>query len=409
MKDLEKYRNLRNRYKGSLIVHPIMTGGILSTEIQNALRAEEWTKIGYSVCFDCLEGRSDLISKPPIGDFLKDVAEFFGGDLAEHTFGCRAAQFSVVKTISEHLKEDSSKDYANILVADSLSHYTTIMAAEMNGLEVAEVPNKGYPEYRIEAEDYARKIEEIREKTGKLPGLIMVTHVEPYYGNLNPVKEVGRIAREYDIPYMINGAYTAGILPVNIRDLKADFLTVSAHKSMASLGPLGFVVTNYDWEKKIFRKSSTVTDWSGRSFGAKMINVFGCSVGGTPLISSMYSFPSVVERVKHWNEELKKTQWLVEELEKLNGIMLLGARPHLHHLLAFETPVFWEISKHHKRKGFFLAEEMIKRKIVGLHRGLSKHIKLSVYGLNRDQIKVIRDAFYDIAETFSKEFGISLN
>jgi len=384
-----------------------MTGGILATEVQKKLHEEEWTKIGYSVCYDCLEGRSGLVSRPPIRDFLKDVAEFFGGDLAEHTFGCRAAQFSVAKTISEHLKDDSSKDYTNILVVDSLSHYTTIMAAEMNGLKVVEVPNKGYPEYKMDAEDYARKIEEIKEKTGRLPGLVMATHVDPYYGNLNPVKDVGKIAREYDIPYMINGAYTAGIFPINIRDLKADFLTVSAHKSMASLGPLGFVITNYEWEKRIFEKSSTTTDWGGRSFGGKITNIFGCSIGGTPLISSIYSFPNVVERVENWDEELKKTRWLIEELEKLDGIMLLGAHPHRHHLVAFETPIFWEISKHHKRKGFFLAEEMIKRKIVGLHKGLSKHIKFSVYGLNWDQVRLIRDSFYDIAEEFGKKFDIS--
>ncbi|MFX0097580.1 MAG: O-phospho-L-seryl-tRNA:Cys-tRNA synthase [Candidatus Hodarchaeota archaeon] len=408
MKGLDRYRQLRNRYKSKLIIHPIMTGGILGTDVQRKLNEEEWIKIGYSVCYDCLEGRSGLISKPPIRDFLKDIAEFFGGDLAEHTFGCRAAQFSVAKTISGHLKDDSSKDYANILVVDSLCHYTTIMAAEMNGLRVVEVPNNGYPEYRIEAEDYAKKIEEIKEKTGKLPGLIMATHVEPHYGNLNPVKDIGRIAGEYNIPYMINGAYTAGILPLSIKNLKADFLTASAHKSMASLGPLGFVVTQHDWEKRLFQKSSTTTDWSGRSFEAKAINIFGCSVGGTPLISSMYSFPNVVERVRNWDEELRKTCWLAEELEKLDGVKLLGTRPHRHHLIAFETPIFWEISKHHKRKGFFLAEEMIKRGIVGLHKGLSKHMKFSVYGLNWDQVRLIRDSFNDIAEEFIKKFDISL-
>ena len=158
----------------------------------------------------------------------------------------------------------------------------------------------------------------------------------------------------------------------------------------------------------MFEKSSTTTDWGSRSFGAKITNIFGRSIGGTPLISSMYSFPNVVERVRNWDEEFKKTRWLIEELEKLDGIMLLGTHPHYHHLVAFETPIFWEISKHHKRKGFFLAEEMIKRGIVGLHKGLSKHIKFSVYGLSWDQVRLIRDSFYDIAETFAKKFDISL-
>lgn len=403
---LQRYSQIRNQYMGAVLVHPIMTGGLVPEEVQKRLFEEGWTGIGYSVCFNCLEGRSSLISKPPIARFLGDLAEFFGGDKAEHTFGCRAAQFAVMKTISDFVKYNSSKDYAKIVVADPLCHYTTAIAAEATGLRIVEPPHSGYPEYKVEAESFRRRIEEIKKETGKLPGLIVVTHVEPYYGNLNPAEQVGKIAREYDIPFMVNAAYTAGVMPVNMRELQADFLTVSAHKSMASLGPLGFLVTNYQWAKRTFQTSKIMTEWSGRAFGKKIPNIFGCSIGGISLISAMYSFPYVVERVKRWKMELEKTRWFVREMEKLDDVMLVGERPHRHHLLHFETPIFWEISKHHKRKGFFLAEEMIKRGVVGLHRGLSKHLKLSLYGLEWDDVKKVRDAFYEITEKYVKEFKL---
>ncbi|MHA1754652.1 MAG: aminotransferase class V-fold PLP-dependent enzyme, partial [Candidatus Odinarchaeia archaeon] len=220
--------------------------------------------------------------------------------------------------------------------------------------------------------------------------------------------KIGKIAEEYQIPYMVNAAYTGGILPVSLRKIKADFLTISAHKSMASLGPLGFLVTRYDWEKKIFQTSKIITDWSGRVFGEKVVNLFGCSIGGIPLISAMYSFPYVKERVKNWSKELEKTTWLIKQLEKLDDIMLIGQNPHKHHLTSFETPIFWLISQKHKRKGFFLAEDMIKRGITGLHKGLSKHIKLSVYGLTWDEVKKVKESFYTIAETYSKKYDIPL-
>ena len=47
-----------------------------------------------------------------------------------------------------------------------------------------------------------------------------------------------------------------------------------------------------------------------------------------------------------------------------------------------------------------MAEEMIRRGIVGLHRGLSKTIKLSLYGLEWDDVRKVRDAFYEIAEKY---------
>jgi Sep-tRNA:Cys-tRNA synthetase len=379
-----------------------MTGGILPSEVHRRLYEEEWTRVGYSTCFECLEGRSSSLGKPPVKEFVEDVAEFFGGDAAEHTFGCRAAQFAAMKTISDYIEKEGSREYSKVVVADPLCHYTTAIAAEMTGLRLVEPPHRGYPEYTVDPKGFADRIEEVKRETGKLPGLIIVTNVEPYYGNLNPVKEVGVIAEEYGVPYMVNAAYTAGVMPVNMREMKADFLTVSAHKSMASLGPLGFLVTNYDWAKKAFQTSTLVTSWSGRAFGKKITNIFGCSVGGSPLISAMLSFPYVVERVRGWEGELEKTRWFVDEMEKLGDVMLVGERLHRHHLLHFETPLFWEVSQHHRRRGFFLAEEVNARGITGLHRGLSKHVKLSIYGLNWDRLKHVRDAFLEIVEKYAK-------
>jgi Sep-tRNA:Cys-tRNA synthetase len=100
--------------------------------------------------------------------------------------------------------------------------------------------------------------------------------------------------------------------------------------------------------------------------------------------------------VKRWDDELKKTEWFIDQMEDLGDTMLLGERPHRHHLLHFETPDFWEISKKHKRKGFFLAEDLNKCGIVGVHKGLSKHIKMSVYGLPKDEVSRVIKCFEEI-------------
>ncbi|MCW4020956.1 MAG: O-phospho-L-seryl-tRNA:Cys-tRNA synthase [Candidatus Bathyarchaeota archaeon] len=407
VEDLQRYNQIRNPYKDAIIVQPIMTGGVVPEETQKRLFEEGWTRIGYSICFNCLKGRSSIISKPPVEKFLEDVAKFFGGERAEHTFACRAAQFAAMKAVSNFVEGEGSKDYAKIVVADPLCHYTTAVAAEVAGLRVTEPGHSGHPEYRVEAEDFRQKIEDVKEETGRLPGLIAVTHVEPYHGNLNPAEEVGEIAEEHDVPYMVNAAYTAGIMPVNMRELHADFLTVSAHKSMASLGPLGFLVTNGEYAERAFRTSKIMAEGTGRTWKIKIPNIFGCSVGGLPLISAMYSFPRVVKRVERWGEELEKTRWFIKETEKIDGVRLVGERPHRHHLLHFETPIFYEISKHHKRRGFFLAEDMTRRGIVGLHRGLSKNIKLSLYGLEWDEVKKVRDAFREIVERYVKKFDLN--
>ena len=380
-----------NRYAGYVVINPLMRGGILPQQVQEELCRDGWLEIGYSVCHDCIEGRSSLITKPPVRKFLKQVAGFFGGDEAEHTFGCRAAQYVVMKTIADHVKE---AELEPVIIADPNSHYTTNIAAEMVGLRVVEPRHTGYPEYRVTVEAFQEKIEEV----GK-PALIVATHADPYFGNIEPVEELGKLCEELDVPFLVNAAYTAGVAPVDMKKMRADFLTVSAHKSMASLAPLGFVVTTYEWSKKAFATSRSQAEWTGRVFGKKLPNLFGCSVGGIPLISAMLSFDYVKARVKRWEEELRNINNFIDKLEDIGGgdIMLLGERPKRHHLLHLETPLFWEISKKHRRKGFFLAEEMLKRRIVGLHKGLSKHIKLSVYGLSEEERERVLTAFEEIA------------
>ncbi|HDY74579.1 MAG TPA: hypothetical protein ENH51_05665, partial [Euryarchaeota archaeon] len=98
------------RYKDKIIVNPLMRGGIVPDDVQKRLFEEGWAEVGYSVCFDCIEGRSGLITKPGIKSFLGDVAAFYGGDAAEHTFGCRGAQFSVMNTIRERMTDEKTSE-----------------------------------------------------------------------------------------------------------------------------------------------------------------------------------------------------------------------------------------------------------------------------------------------------------
>jgi Sep-tRNA:Cys-tRNA synthetase len=112
----------------------------------------------------------------------------------------------------------------------------------------------------------------------------------------------------------------------------------------------------------------------------------------------MAAFPYVAERVKHWDEEVKKARYFIEQLERISGIKQLGQRPHNHDLIHFESESFFEVSKTHPRKGFFLYEELRERGVTGVQPGLSTAFKVSTYGKTWDQIKLAAEAFLDIAQ-----------
>lgn len=390
--DLSRYspENLKRPSEGLINIHPIQRGGILTEEARKVLLS--WAD-GYSVCDVCLEGRVDLIRNPPISQFKEDVAEFLGMDDVRFTAGARHAKFVIMSAFK-----------GGTVVLDSLAHYTSYIAGELNDMKIYEVPNSGYPDFKINPESYAETFERVKEETGKYPDLALLTHVDYRYGNLADAEKVGKMCEDYEIPLILNTAYTSGLMEINGKKLRASFIVGSGHKSWSATAPIGILATNYELAERVFQTSKTRGEWSGRAFTKKELAMFGCSpVYGLPVITLMASFPKVVERVKHWNEEVEKARWFVREMEKIEGVQLIGERPKNHTLMHFESPAFHSIAKKHKKRGYFLYHELKRRGVFGVQAGMTKNFKVNIYGLTWDELERVAYAFKDIAEEYGLE------
>lgn len=60
--------------------------------------------------------------------------------------------------------------------------------------------------------------------------LVTVMHANNEIGTIEPVGEIGKIVRERGIPFLVDAVQTVGHIPVNVDELGADLLTMSAHK-----------------------------------------------------------------------------------------------------------------------------------------------------------------------------------
>jgi Sep-tRNA:Cys-tRNA synthetase len=389
---LQQYEHLKRDFSEERYINlnPIQRGGVLTEAARKALL--EFGD-GYSVCDWCppKAARIDMIKRPPVYDFLEDLAKFLNMDVARIVAGCRGAKLIAFSMLSE------TGDY---VVVDSLAHYSTYLAAEAVGLRIKEVPHSGYPEYKVNVEGYAEKIEEVKQETGKMPTVVLLTHVDYLYGNLNHVEVVGKICKEYGVPLLLNAAYTAGVMPVDGEALGVDILVGSGHKSWAASGPTGILAMTEEMADKILVRSKIVGDWSKRKFPEKELGMLGCTNMGTPLLTLMASFPNIVKRVQHWGEEIKKARYLTEQMKRIKDTKQLGIKPKQHTLINMETPGFYSVSESHKRRGFFLYNELKERKIVGIQAGLTKHFKFNTYGLSWDQIRYVANAFQEIAQKY---------
>jgi Sep-tRNA:Cys-tRNA synthetase len=371
---LQKLTMMHRAHKDFINIMPLQTGGLLTDAAKEALI--EFGD-GYSVCDFCLGSLCD-ITNPPIREFVHGLLpQFLGCEVATITYGARDGIFAVMHSLAKP---------GDSIIVDGNRHYTTIVAAERVGLSVIEVPHSDYPEFKIDVNDYIPLIER------HSPKLILLTYPDGNYGNLPDAKRLGQIAQEYDVPYVLNGAYAVGRMLVSMEELGADFIVGSGHKSMASAGPCGVLGMKKKWESSVLRKS--------QAYDRKEVELLGCTVRGVPLVTLMASFPHVEERVHHWDEQISKAQWFSNEMEKL-GFKQLGEKPHRHDLLYFETPVLYDISKHVRHRGYFLYKELKERGIWGPQPGLTKTFKVSTFAANKEQLGFVIDSFKAILNKYS--------
>lgn len=96
----------------------------------------------------------------------------------------------------------------------------------------------------IDPDDVARAI-------GPRTRLVAITHASNVTGALQPVEEVARLARSRGVLTLIDGAQTAGHVPLDLSRSEIDLFAASGHKGL--LGPLGtgFLYIRKDLEQHL--------------------------------------------------------------------------------------------------------------------------------------------------------------
>ena len=363
-----------------LNINPLQTAGKTHAETRKAIFS--WID-GYAVC-DACKGSLRTTDKPPIRQFLADVSLFLGMDDAMLTNGAREAKYAVIHSLA------SPGDW---IVVDGNAHYSTLVAAERNRIEVVKTETSGSPTYEVLPEHFAAAIDVETDRRGRPPALAVVTHVDGNYGNVVDAKAIARICHDRSVPVLLNTAYSTGRMPVSGSDLGVDFMACSAHKSWATGGGnAGILALSEEYRDRVLRFSVQNP--------IKPLENLGCSTRGSAIVALISAFPYIRERVARWDDEVRHAQEFVDTLLSSGGFSLMGTAPKQHDLIALETPCFDEIAKTHKKKGYFLAKDLKKKGIVGIKPGRTKRFKLSTFGLSDEQARYLAETFIEIKEQY---------
>jgi cysteine desulfurase/selenocysteine lyase len=159
--------------------------------------------------------------------------------------------------------------------------------------------------------------------------MIALTHASNVLGTVQPVGAVGKIAREHNLLFLVDAAQTAGVIPIDVRELAIDLLAFPGHKSL--LGPTGTGALYVGPRAKVgaWREGGTGGDSSSETQPREFPYFLE---GGTPNVLGVAGLAAGIKYVTerglgHIHEhETALTERLWRKLEEIGGFEVFGHR-----------------------------------------------------------------------------------
>lgn len=168
----------------------------------------------------------------------KEVAGFY--DSAAQFINCKSTNVaftsSATNSFSRALSCIPFREGDSILLAneDYISNQIAFLSLQkrfkLKILRAASLPSGG-----VDVTDLKRLMD------AHHPKLVSLTHVPSNTGLIQPVEAVGELCAERDIYYLVDGCQSAGQIPVDVKKIKCDFLSVTMRKFLRGPRGAGFL------------------------------------------------------------------------------------------------------------------------------------------------------------------------
>ena len=165
----------------------------------------------------------------------------------------------------------------------------------------------------------------IREGTA----LIVFTQASNVLGTIQPIREIGAIAREHNIPFLVDSAQSAGAMKIDVKEDNIDILAFTGHKSL--LGPMGTggLIINTDIDIKPLKAGGTGGDSAYEyqpDYYPNHLETGTSNVSGIAGLREAIKFLNKEGIENIHNKEKELTKYALEKLETVKDIEIYGPK-----------------------------------------------------------------------------------
>lgn len=160
-------------------------------------------------------------ARKAIDEAREKVAEFIGAKPEEIVFTSGGTESNNL-AIKGILYANESK--GKHIITSSIEHHAVLYPCrylEKNGFKVTYLP---VDKYGLVDPD------EVKKAITKETILITIMHANNEVGTIEPISEIGEIAKEKEIYFHTDAVQSVGKIPVNVNELNVDLLSLSGHK-----------------------------------------------------------------------------------------------------------------------------------------------------------------------------------
>lgn len=157
--------------------------------------------------------------------------------------------------------------------------------------------------------------------------LIVSTHVSNLTGSILPIKQIGQLAKEHQLPFLVDASQSAGMLSIDVNEMCIDLLAFPGHKGL--YGPQGigglYVVPGIDLVPLIHggtgSQSEAIDQPQARPerYEAGTLNTPGLAGLGAGV---QFVLEQGVEVI--YNHEKELTDYALAKLKSVEGILVYG-------------------------------------------------------------------------------------